>query len=105
MRWNSTQIVSLVLPTYIKLSIILVPGIGTIPPNKWPFANEDWLATLPSSVSGARILAYEYTSELSWESIMMLGYDFLQRLVDTRSKLDTHLVSSWAWALPVLNIW
>jgi hypothetical protein len=82
-----------------KLSIVLVPGIGTISPENWPFADRNWLATLPGSGSGARILAYGYASpfpdtKFPWESILMLGYDFLQCLGDARSELDARLVSS-----------
>ncbi|KAL2833318.1 tetratricopeptide repeat domain-containing protein [Aspergillus cavernicola] len=78
------------------VDIVLVPGIGTISPENWPFANKEWLATLPSSGAGARILSYEYSSPFvgtkpSWESILMLGYDLLQHLRDTRSQSDLDL--------------
>ncbi|KAK2811685.1 hypothetical protein FQN50_002031 [Emmonsiellopsis sp. PD_5] len=73
------------------VDIVLVPGIGTPMPENWPFANQEWLATLPSSGAGARILAYEYPSPFagtkpSWASILMLGYDFLQHLSDAISQ-------------------
>ncbi|KAJ9300380.1 hypothetical protein DTO217A2_7960 [Paecilomyces variotii] len=79
------------------LDIILVPGIGTVSPGKWPFADQEWLSTLPSG-SGARILAYEYASPFagtkpSWESILMLGYDLLQNLSDARSQSNTDPIS------------
>ncbi|KAK1751457.1 hypothetical protein QBC47DRAFT_391863 [Echria macrotheca] len=70
------------------VDIVLVPGAGSIPPEQWPFANQDWLATLPSDLGdGARVLAYEYSSPFtatnpSWESFLMLGYDLLQHLSD-----------------------
>ncbi|KAK2800317.1 hypothetical protein FQN51_006225 [Onygenales sp. PD_10] len=73
------------------VDIVLVPGIGTPVPENWPFANQEFLATLPSSGAGARILAYEYPSPFagtkpSWASILMLGYDFLQHLGDAISQ-------------------
>ncbi|GFF26769.1 tetratricopeptide repeat domain-containing protein [Aspergillus udagawae] len=76
------------------VDIILVPGIGTTLPQNWPFANEEWLASLPGSGAGARVLAYEYASPFagtkpSWESMLMLGYDFLQHLSDERSQFDS----------------
>ncbi|PYH33080.1 esterase/lipase family protein [Aspergillus neoniger CBS 115656] len=76
-----------------SVDIILVPGIGTIPPKNWPFANTDWLASLPGSGAKANVLSYEYSSPLasrnpSWESILMLGYDLLQNLSDFRSGSD-----------------
>ncbi|KAI5460821.1 tetratricopeptide repeat domain-containing protein [Mariannaea sp. PMI_226] len=75
------------------VDIVLVPGIGTTAPENWPFADQQWLATLPGSSAGARILAYGYTSPFagskpSWESILMLGYDFLQDLSDMRVQSD-----------------
>lgn len=78
-------------------SIVLIPGIGTTSPENWPFASQDWLASLPSSGTGARILAYEYASPFavtkpSWESILMLGYDLLQHLYDARSQPSHSLV-------------
>ncbi|KAF9243340.1 hypothetical protein DTO006G1_363 [Penicillium roqueforti] len=71
------------------IDIVLVPGIGTILPAEWPFAKEEWLATLPSSSAGTRVLAYEYaspfaTAKPSWESILMLGHDLLQHVSDGR---------------------
>ncbi|KAF2709353.1 tetratricopeptide repeat domain-containing protein [Pleomassaria siparia CBS 279.74] len=88
-----------ILPLILKLSIILVPGTGTTSPENWPFADQNWLSTLPRSGSGARVLAYEYASslldtEFSWEWFLILGYDFLQCLTDARSKLDAHLTDS-----------
>lgn len=85
-----------------ECSILLVPGIGTNLPDNWPFANTDWLDTLPISGAGARILAYEYASPFadtksSWESILMLGYDLLQNLSDARSQSDPDLVSGSIW--------
>jgi hypothetical protein len=79
---------------------VLVPGIGTSSPEHWPFADRNWLATLPESGSGARVLTYGYASpvsdtKFSWESILMLGYDFLKCLDDARSTLGVHVVSSW----------
>ena len=81
----------------LDYSIVLVPGIGTTLPENWPFANQEWLATLPDSGAGAHILAYEYASpfvgtKASWESLLILGYDFLQHLCDSRSRTDPHLV-------------
>lgn len=38
------------------IDVVLVPGIGTIPPDNWSFANQNWLATLPEPGSRARIL-------------------------------------------------
>lgn len=89
---------SSVLPLTLKCSIVLVPGTGTTSPENWPFADPEWLATLPGSGAGARILAYEYASPFggtkpSWESILILGYDFLQHLSDARSQSDPSLVS------------
>ena len=80
-------------PLTFRCSIILVPGIGTIPPKDWPFANTDWLASLPGSGAKARVLSYEYSAplasrKLSWESILMLGYDLLPNLSDFRSGSD-----------------
>ncbi|RDW79835.1 hypothetical protein BP6252_04473 [Coleophoma cylindrospora] len=80
------------------VDIVLVPGIGTTSPENWPFANQEWLATLPSSGARARILAYKYASPFagtkpSWESILMLGYDLLQHLSDARSRLDPEQAS------------
>ncbi|KAL3469683.1 tetratricopeptide repeat domain-containing protein [Aspergillus californicus] len=74
-----------------SVDIVLVPGIGTVSPENWPFANKEWLSTLPSSGDGARILSYNYSSpftgtKFSWESILMLGYDLLQQLNDDRSQ-------------------
>ncbi|TVY21056.1 hypothetical protein LARI1_G001255 [Lachnellula arida] len=81
------------------VDIILVPGIGTIWPEDWPFTDPEWLATLPGSGAGARILAYKYASPFagtkpSWESILMLGYDFLQHLSDTRLQPDSDLTTN-----------
>ncbi|KAK2825694.1 hypothetical protein FQN49_007458, partial [Arthroderma sp. PD_2] len=81
------------------IDIVLVPGVGTTLPENWPFANQEWLATLPGSGSGARTFAYEYASPFtgtksSWESILMLGYDLLQQLSDTRSQSDSDLSTS-----------
>lgn len=83
----------------IVASIVLVPGIGTPPPELWPFASQEWLSTLPEAGSHARIMAYEYESPFTgnkpaWESILMQGYDLLQHLSDARSQLDLDLVSS-----------
>lgn len=80
------------------LSVVLIPGIGTTSPEHWPFANQDWLATLSDSGYGARVLAYEYPSPFSgancsWESFLMLGYDLLQHLSDVRSQADQDLAS------------
>ncbi|GKZ55459.1 hypothetical protein AnigIFM49718_000535 [Aspergillus niger] len=76
-----------------SVDIILIPGIGTASPENWPFANTKWLATLPSSGAEARVLSYEYpspftSSKLSLESILMLGYDFLHNLNESRSRSD-----------------
>jgi hypothetical protein len=84
--------------TYLEYSIVLVPGIGTVSPENWPFANKEWLSTLPSSGAGARILSYKYSSpftgtKFSWESILMLGYDLLQQLNDARSQSNPDSVS------------
>ncbi|KAF2009119.1 tetratricopeptide repeat domain-containing protein [Aaosphaeria arxii CBS 175.79] len=78
------------------VDIILVPGIGTSSPDNWPFADQDWLSTLPGSGRKARILAYRYATpfagnKFSWESVLMLGYDFLQHLSDARTQLDPNL--------------
>ncbi|KAG9250043.1 tetratricopeptide repeat domain-containing protein [Emericellopsis atlantica] len=72
-----------------NVDLVLVPGTRTIPPEDWPFANPEWLATLPGSGAGARVLAYNYASPFegtkpSWESILMLGYDLLQHLRDAQ---------------------
>ncbi|KGO69642.1 Tetratricopeptide-like helical [Penicillium italicum] len=72
------------------VDIVLVPGIGTPPPEEWPFADEEWLATLPGSSAGTRILAYKYASPFtatkpSWESMLMLGHNLLQHISDARS--------------------
>jgi len=76
---------------HLESSVVLVPGTGTTSPENWPFADEEWLSTIPGSGTGVRILAYEYASPFagtkpSWESILMLGYDFLQLLSDARSE-------------------
>ncbi|OIW35543.1 tetratricopeptide repeat domain-containing protein [Coniochaeta ligniaria NRRL 30616] len=78
------------------VDIVLVPGTGTTSPENWPFANQEWLATLPGSGAKARILVYEYASPFaatkpSWESILMLGYDLLQKLSDARAQPDPAL--------------
>ncbi|KAJ5948681.1 hypothetical protein N7454_001988 [Penicillium verhagenii] len=78
------------------VDIVLVPGIGTPSPRTWPFASLEWLTSLPGSGAGIRVLAYEYSSPFtgstpSWESILMLGYDLLQNLIDTRSASDPDL--------------
>jgi hypothetical protein len=80
-------------------SIVLVPGIGTISPELWPFASQEWLSTLPGAGAGARIIAYEYASPFkgtkhTWESMLMQGYDLLQQLSDARSQSRPDLVSS-----------
>lgn len=85
----------------LRYSIILVPGTGTASPDKWPFVDQTWLATLPRSGAGARILTYVYASPFagtrhSWESILMLGYDLLHRLHEARSPLNPSLVSETA---------
>ncbi|RAL14029.1 NB-ARC and TPR domain protein [Aspergillus homomorphus CBS 101889] len=79
------------------IDIALIPGIGTSPPEDWPFAKPEWLATLPGSGTGARVLAYEYASPFtgskpSWESMLMLAYDLLQHLSDSRSRLHPDLI-------------
>jgi hypothetical protein len=84
-----------------KPSIVLVPGIGTTSPENWPFANQEWLATLPGSSPEVRILVYEYASPFtgikpSWESILMLGYDLLQNLSAVRFQTDPNVVSEVA---------
>ncbi|PLB49703.1 tetratricopeptide repeat domain-containing protein [Aspergillus steynii IBT 23096] len=76
------------------IDIILIPGIGTTLPENWPFADREWLATLPGAPGGPRILAYEYASPFvgakpSWESLLMLGYDLLQHISDARSPTDS----------------
>ena len=81
------------LPLTLKSSIVLVPGIGTTLPAKWPFTNQSWLDTLPGSGAGVRTLAYEYASPFagtkpSWEPILMLGYDLLRLLIKLRSQSD-----------------
>ncbi|KAJ5245741.1 hypothetical protein N7489_005837 [Penicillium chrysogenum] len=81
------------------IDILLVPGIGTTLVENWPFANQEWLATLPGSNPGVRILAYEYTSPFagirpSWESILMLGYDLLQHLSAVRSQSGPDVTTS-----------
>ncbi|RQM08659.1 hypothetical protein DH86_00000379 [Scytalidium sp. 3C] len=78
--------------------VVLVPGIGTPSPENWPFANQEWLATLPGRGGAERILAYEFASpfagpKASWESVLVLGYDFLQHLSDGRSLSDQGGVS------------
>lgn len=86
----------------LKSNIVLVPGIGTALPESWPFANEEWLSTLPGSGVGACIFAYEYASPFaganySWESVLMLGYDLLQHLSDARSQPDPDMVCELEW--------
>ncbi|KAL6699691.1 tetratricopeptide repeat domain-containing protein [Trichoderma pleuroticola] len=81
------------------VDIVLIPGIGTTSPENWPFADHEWLASLPSSGTGARILAYEYASPFagtkpSWESILMLGYDLLQHLLDARSQPTYNVIDT-----------
>ncbi|KAF2665940.1 tetratricopeptide repeat domain-containing protein [Microthyrium microscopicum] len=81
------------------IDVVLVPGIGTTSPENWPFANEAWLATIPGFSAAARILAYEYASPFmgtkpSWESILMLGYDFLQHLSDVPSQIGTRVTAN-----------
>ncbi|KAM0806780.1 putative Tetratricopeptide repeat domain-containing protein [Seiridium cardinale] len=81
------------------VDIVLVPGIGTTPPEHWPFANQEWLDTLSGSRAGSRVLAYEYASPFagpkpSWESILMLGYDFLQHLSNAQSHANPDLTTS-----------
>ncbi|KAE8379026.1 tetratricopeptide repeat domain-containing protein [Aspergillus bertholletiae] len=81
------------------VDLVLVPGVGTTSPENWPFANKEWLATLPGSLLGPRILVYEYGSPFgvtkpSWESFLMLGYDFLEHLRDMRSQLDSDLATN-----------
>ncbi|KAJ6027963.1 hypothetical protein N7540_003539 [Penicillium herquei] len=44
------------------VNIILIPGIGTPFLGTWPFTNPEWLTTLPSSDTRARILTYKYPS-------------------------------------------
>ncbi|QLI66908.1 uncharacterized protein G6M90_00g032140 [Metarhizium brunneum] len=80
------------------VDIVLVPGIGTTSPENWPFANQEWLASLPGSGAGARILTFQYASPFvgtmpSWESLLMTGYDLLQKLGDTRSQSDSDLTA------------
>ncbi|UKZ83205.1 hypothetical protein TrVFT333_011010 [Trichoderma virens FT-333] len=81
------------------VDIVLIPGIGTTLPENWPFADQDWLTSLPGSGARARILAYEYASPFvgakpSWESILMLGYDLLQQLLDARSQASYYMVDT-----------
>ncbi|KAI0441439.1 tetratricopeptide repeat domain-containing protein [Xylaria telfairii] len=81
------------------IDIILVPGIGTPAPKDWPFADETWLATLSHPSAGVRVLSYEYVSpfvgsKLSWESVLMLGYDFLQHLSEVQSQSTADLFNS-----------
>ncbi|KAI0449877.1 tetratricopeptide repeat domain-containing protein [Xylaria acuta] len=81
------------------VDIILVPGIGTPPPKNWPFADQNWLATLPYHGAGVRVLSYEYSSPFvgskpSWESILMLGYDLLQHLSEAQSQSTADLFNS-----------
>ncbi|OQE22153.1 hypothetical protein PENFLA_c013G10931 [Penicillium flavigenum] len=81
------------------VDIVLIPGIGTILPEEWPFANEEWLATLPGSSTGTRILAYEYASPFaatrpSWESILVLGHDLLQHISNARSSLAPDMTTN-----------
>ncbi|KAI1741754.1 tetratricopeptide repeat domain-containing protein [Xylaria scruposa] len=81
------------------IDIILVPGIGTPVPKNWPFADQSWLATLPYHGAGVRVLSYEYSSPFvgskpSWESLLMLGYDFLQHLSEAQSQSTTDLFNS-----------
>jgi hypothetical protein len=71
-------------------------------PATWPFANPEWLSTLPGSGAGARVLAYEYPSPVTgnkplWEPILMLGYDLLQILSDTQNASDPDQVSDSDW--------
>ncbi|KAL7794447.1 tetratricopeptide repeat domain-containing protein [Trichoderma ceciliae] len=78
---------------------VLIPGIGTAPPESWPFVEQEWLANLPNSGAGARILTYEYASPFagakpSWESILMLGYDLLQHLLDEQSQSSPNLATT-----------
>lgn len=88
-----TTEVGSVPPLTLQSSIVLVPGIGTTLPVKWPFANQKWLDTLPGFGAGVRTLAYEYPSPFvgtkpSWESTLMLGYDLLRHLSEARSQSD-----------------
>lgn len=71
-------------------------------PGTWPFANPEWLTTLPGFGAGVRVLAYEYPSPFignkpSWEPILMLGYGLLEILSDARSGSDPDLVSGFYW--------
>ncbi|OQD75303.1 hypothetical protein PENDEC_c007G00972 [Penicillium decumbens] len=80
------------------VDIVLIPGIGTPLPGTWPFANPEWLTTLPGFGARARVLAYEYPSPFignkpSWESFLMLGYDLLEILSDARSSSDPDLTT------------
>ncbi|GAB0138585.1 hypothetical protein EsDP_00006814 [Epichloe bromicola] len=101
MVWSKKRTASLnSIVAYRKSSIVLVPGIGTNSPENWPFANREWLATLPGSGAGARILTFQYASPFagtmpSWESILMTGYDLLQHLGDTRSQSDQDLFTRY----------
>lgn len=84
-------------PLTSNSSIVLVPGIGTAPPETWPFADPQWLAALPGSGTRASILEYDYASlfagtKPSWEALLMLGYDLLQHLSDARPQRDPDLV-------------
>ncbi|KAL1884476.1 hypothetical protein Plec18167_002066 [Paecilomyces lecythidis] len=74
------------------VDIVLIPGIGTSAPESWPFADQDWLPTVPVG-AGTRIFAYQYTSlfsgnDPSWGSILMLGYDLLELMINIPSQSD-----------------
>ncbi|ATY63318.1 hypothetical protein A9K55_008959 [Cordyceps militaris] len=80
-------------------SIVLIPGLDTTNPEDWPFSQDKWLSTLPESGAAARVLAYEYafpfsSAKPSWESILLLGYEFLHCLTSLRSPTSASQASN-----------
>jgi triacylglycerol esterase/lipase EstA (alpha/beta hydrolase family) len=78
-------------------SVVLVPGLGTSLPSNWPFAQPDWIHRLARSNNATRTFIYEFPSpfnstKTSWESLLMLGYDFLQQISEAQSRSHTDTV-------------
>lgn len=86
-------------------SIILVPGLGTVPPESWPFADKSWLLELHDTGGDAGVFAYQYTAQFPsnktpWETIMLQGFNFLEHLASIRVEEGSDMVSTLDITVP-----
>lgn len=76
------------------LSIILVPGVGTLACDSWSFCNQAWTDALAQLDIGITMHSYDYDASLSdhfsWQHLLDEGAELLSKL---RAFLDSQKVA------------